>query len=196
MLIAKITDLHLGFDQENPFELNRQRLDRLLAHLHDSPNRPDVLLATGDLTDKGDPTNYARVAAAFRSCEFPVFPAVGNHDRRDHFARYFPAFVSEAGGFVQYAHSIKGMRIIVLDTLEDGRHGGAFCERREAWLRAQLSAERDTPTLIAMHHPPVELGIDWMNTVSDEPWVKRFESALEGASQVKGIVCGMSTGLS
>src|SRR3546814_7660429 len=42
-----------------------------------------------------------------------------------------------------------------LDTFEQGRHGGAFCERRAAWLAAQLSAHRTTPTLIFMHHPPL-----------------------------------------
>ena len=47
MLIAQITDVHLGFEPDNPAEFNRKRLDQVLRILCDGPNRPDVLLATG-----------------------------------------------------------------------------------------------------------------------------------------------------
>ncbi len=58
MLIAQITDIHIGFDQDNPAEYNRKRLDEVLDILIDGPNRPDLLLATGDITDRGDPDSY------------------------------------------------------------------------------------------------------------------------------------------
>lgn len=189
MLIAQITDIHLGFEPDNPDEFNRKRLDELLMHLHEGPNRPDLLLATGDLTDHGDRASYARLAEAFAACAFPVHMAVGNHDLRAPFLKQFP-HVPEAFGFIQYEVKLEGLRILVLDTLEEGRHGGAFCALRAAWLRAKLAEAPDMPTLIAMHHPPVEVGIDWMNTVADEPWVARFAAAIEGADQIKGILCG------
>ncbi len=189
MLIAQITDLHLGFEPHNPGEFNRQRLDQLLQHLHDSPNRPDVLLVTGDLVDRGDAESYARVAEALASCEFPVHLCVGNHDERGPFRAQFPD-VPDAFGFIQYAVDYPGFRIVVLDTLEEGRHAGSFCALRAAWLRAKLAEAPDTPTLIAMHHPPVELGIEWMNTDNEEPWVARFAAAIDGANQLKAIVCG------
>jgi 3',5'-cyclic-AMP phosphodiesterase len=189
VLIAQITDLHLGFEPGNPDELNRKRLDELLRHLHDGPNRPDVLLATGDLTDYGDTESYARLAQALTTCDFPVYLAVGNHDLRANFRAQFPQ-VGEACGFIQYAVELAGLRLLVLDTLEEGRHAGAFCATRANWLRAELAKAPDTPTVIAMHHPPVEVGIQWMNTVSEEPWVARFAEAIEGADQVKAILCG------
>jgi hypothetical protein len=33
MLIAQITDIHLGFEPDNPDEFNRKRLDQTLAVL-------------------------------------------------------------------------------------------------------------------------------------------------------------------
>jgi hypothetical protein len=41
-----------------------------------------------------------------------------------------------------------------------------------------------------MHHPPVEIGIAWMNTDPKEQWVSNFTRAIEDAPNVKGIICG------
>ena len=77
-----------------------------------------------------------------------------------------------------------------LDTLEPGRHGGAFCEERARWLAGELAAHSATPTLIFMHHPPVVAGIDWMDPAPDEPWIMRLHAVLHGQTQVQAIHCG------
>lgn len=189
MLIAQVTDIHLGFDRGNPAEFNRQRLNQVLRALIDGPNRPDLLLATGDLTEYGDPESYRALAETFGQCPFPVWLAMGNHDDRAHFAEHFP-HIAQADGFVQYAVDLPGRRILILDTLEPGRHGGAFCEARAAWLAARLDEDAQTPTLIVMHHPPVEVGIDWMNTHPDEPWVQRFAATIANRPNIAAILCG------
>jgi 3',5'-cyclic AMP phosphodiesterase CpdA len=189
MLLAQITDIHIGFDSGNPNEFNRQRLDQVLARLREGPNRPDVLLATGDLTDRGDEESYARLHDALSASQVPVLPCMGNHDVRDAFCASFPGF-TDGNGFVQYDRHFDDLRIVVIDTLEEGRHGGAFCEVRADWLRARLSEQRDVPTYIIMHHPPFDSGIDWMTTDPREPWVERFMGAIDGAHQVQGLICG------
>lgn len=191
MLIAQITDIHLGFEPDNPAEFNRKRLDMVIERLMNGPNRPDMLLATGDLVDRGDEASYRRLANALSVCPFPVHLAMGNHDARDAFRAIFPD-VGCVDGFIQYDVSLDGgrKRLIVIDTLEEGRHGGAFCETRAAWLTARLAEAPDTPTVIVMHHPPVEVGIDWMNTHPDEPWVRRFADVIAGHHQVKALLCG------
>ena len=189
MLIAQITDIHLGFDPGNSDELNRQRLDTVLRALIDGPNRPDLLLATGDLTDHGDSDSYRALADAFGQCPFPVWPCMGNHDDRENFAAVFPD-IPQQGGFIHYVIPLPGRRIIMLDTLEPGRHGGAFCEARARWLAERLDEDSATPTLIVMHHPPVEVGIDWMNTHPDEPWVQRFAATIEGRPNIVALICG------
>ena len=189
MLIAQITDIHLGFDPGNPDELNRQRLDTVLRALIEGPNRPDLLLATGDLTDHGDSDSYLALADAFGQCPFPIWPCMGNHDDRENFAAIFPD-IPQQGGFIHYVIPLPGRRIIMLDTLEPGRHGGAFCEARARWLAERLDEDSATPTLIVMHHPPVEVGIDWMNTHPDEPWVQRFAATIEGRPNIVALICG------
>lgn len=189
MLIAQITDIHIGFDPDNPAEYNRKRLDDVLDVLIEGPNRPDLLLATGDITDRGDPDSYRRLATAFSRCPFPVWPSVGNHDLRDSFHEQFPGF-DDGSGFIQYVIELPELRLVTVDTLEEGRHGGAFCERRSAWLDAELAKDRAKPTYIVMHHPPVESGIEWMNTDPNEPWVAAFTDVIRRHPQVRGLICG------
>jgi len=189
MLIGQITDIHLGFDPDNPAEFNRQRLDTVLGRLSEPHNRPDLLLVTGDLVDRGDAESYRRLKEVLSGCSFPVWPCLGNHDMRENFIAHFPE-TPVVDGFIQYEVDVGPLRFLILDTLEEGRHGGAFCETRADWLAARLQEKATKPTIIVMHHPPVEVGIDWMNTHPDEPWVTRFAGTIADKRQVKGVICG------
>jgi 3',5'-cyclic AMP phosphodiesterase CpdA len=189
LLIAQITDVHIGFDRGNPDELNVRRLRAVIRRLIDGPNRPDLLLMSGDLTESGDAESYARLAEIVGECAFPVWAMAGNHDDRAALLGAFPQTPSD-GAFLHYVLELAGLRLIVLDTLEPGRHGGAFCDARAAWLRAQLAAAPATPTYIAMHHPPFESGITWLDSAAGEPWIARFAGAVQGFPQLKGIIAG------
>ena len=192
VLIAQITDIHVGFaPDDRPEELNLTRFRATLQRLIDGPNRPDLLVLSGDITDHGDADSFAKTAALLADCPFPILPMVGNHDSRAGLLGAFGQVVPAGGGFLHYVVDAPlGLRIICLDTLEDGRHGGAFCDARAAWLAAQLADAPDTPTLIFMHHPPVVAGIDWMDPAPDEPWMLRLRDVLTGQSQVQAIHCG------
>jgi len=191
MLIAQITDIHLGFDPDDPAEFNRRRLDQVLERLCEMEPRPDLLLATGDLTDKGDTDSYRRLKSAFGRCPFPVWPCMGNHDDRDGFSKLFPE-VPKVDGFVQYVidEDRWPIRMIVLDTLEPGRHGGAFCETRAAWLSERLAEEQNKPTLIVLHHPPIETGIPWMTAEPEAKWVATLRNTLAPANNIIGMIAG------
>lgn len=190
MLIAQITDIHLGFDPGDPDELNRRRLDRTLRTLCEMAPRPDLLLATGDLADSGDDSlSYLRLKEAVSGLPFPVHYALGNHDGRAAFRAAFPE-APMPGGFHQYAIEGHDLRILVLDTMEEGRHGGAFCETRAAWLRARLAEAPGRPTLLALHHPPIESGHSWMTENPDSGWVKRLEAIVAAWDNVVAVVAG------
>ncbi|MEJ2407744.1 MAG: metallophosphoesterase [Novosphingobium sp.] len=189
MLIAQITDIHIGFDPDNPDEYNMQRLKVVLNRIATGPNRPDLLLMTGDLTELGDAESYARLADAVSDFPFPVLAMAGNHDQREPLLAAFPDTPSH-DGFVQYALDLDGLRLVVLDTLDPGRHGGAFCETRAAWLEAELAAHPYTPTVIALHHPPFESGLAWLDSGAQEPWIQRLAEAIAGHGQVRAIISG------
>ena len=189
MLIGQITDIHLGFDPDNPAEFNRKRLDQVLRHLGEPHNKPDFLLATGDLVDRGDGDSYRRLRNALSMCDYPVWPCLGNHDVRENFIAHFPE-IPVVDGFIQYEVDTGPLRLLFLDTLEEGRHGGSFCEIRARWLSDRLAEQPGKPVIIVMHHPPVEVGIEWMNTDPDEPWVTLFAKTIAGHTQIKSLICG------
>jgi 3',5'-cyclic AMP phosphodiesterase CpdA len=190
MIIAQITDIHLGFDQGNPDEFNRQRLDLALRSLREMVPQPDLLLATGDLADTGDDSeSYARLKLALADLPFPVYFALGNHDGREAFRANFPE-APMPDGFLQYAIEDHDLRILVLDTLEEGRHGGNFCETRAAWLRERLAEAPERPTLIVLHHPPIESGLSWMTENPDAEWVKRLEAIVSAQRNIVAVIAG------
>jgi 3',5'-cyclic AMP phosphodiesterase CpdA len=189
VLIAQITDCHIGFDRDNPEEDNVQRLRAVFERLRAGPNRPDLVLMTGDLTGYGEPENYARLTGVIAGQPFPVHLMIGNWDRRDELCAAIPQ-TPTTDGFVQFEVALPGLRLIALDTNEAGRHGGAFCDRRAAWLSARLDADPVTPVVIAMHHPPVETGIAWLDSGANEAWIARFGAVIEGRPQVRAIIAG------
>lgn len=189
-VIAQITDVHLGFDRGNPDEYNRQRLDRTLKTLVEMRPRPDMLLLTGDLAEEGDDeVSYARLKEVLAPLPFPVHMAMGNHDSRAPFLSAFPD-AGHSDGFIQYAIEDAPLRILVLDTLEEGRHGGGFCETRAAWLSARLGEAPERPTLIVLHHPPIETGLSWMTENPDAPWVARLRAVVEAHSNIVAMIGG------
>ena len=191
LLIAQVTDLHLGFDQENPDELNRRRLDRTLRVLVEMSPRPDLLLVTGDLAEEGDDeVSYRRLKEALAGLPFPCFMAMGNHDSRDAFRRVFPEAPAAPDGFIHYALDELPLRILVLDTLEPGRHGGGFCEARAEWLSARLAEAPGRPTLIVLHHPPIETGLSWMTENPEAEWAARLHSVVERHPNIVAMVAG------
>ena len=188
MLIAQVSDVHLGFAPGGRDEPNRRRLDAVIETLKAARPLPDLLFVTGDLTEHGDVASYVALRKAFADFPCPVHYALGNHDQRAVYEEVWPGQYSD--GFLQYVVDTPGLRCIVLDTLEEGRHGGGFCDTRAAWLAARLQDAPDRPTLVLLHHPPTPVGIAWIDCDPAEPWVVRLAAALAGHDQVVGLVAG------
>lgn len=187
LLIAQISDIHLGGAATGGIDANRARLERVLDHLGAMGRVPDILLVTGDLAEAGDDDSYRELDELLGRCPFPAHVALGNHDKRGA-AR--AVFAYGEGQFLHYSIDTAGLRIIVLDTLEEGRHGGAFCEVREGWLRETLRERPDSPLLVALHHPPIDTGLDWLTTSPKEPWLARLDAALAESGQVVALLAG------
>lgn len=191
MLIAQVTDIHLGFDRGNVYELNVRRLNLVIDQLNALQPRPELLIVSGDLVEHGDDTHaYDHVHALLGRWEGPMLLGVGNHDGRAAFAAEFPMVERTGDGFVQYVSEQDSLRIIMLDTLDEGRHGGTFCEARAEWLAERLAEAPDTPTLLVLHHPPLDTGIPWMSALPHEGWVERLRAVVEPANQIVGMICG------
>jgi hypothetical protein len=90
---------------------------------------------------------------------------------------------------VQYAACHGPLRFVVLDTLLDGQHGGALDEGQATWLDATL-AQDTRPTVLVLHHPPIETGNGWMTEDIAAPWVQRLAAVVRRHPHIIRMVAG------
>jgi Icc protein len=191
LTIAQITDLHITTDKDPINKVrNEERLRKVLKAIHELHPRPAAIIATGDLVDRGEPEEYLELRRILEEVTIPMYLCVGNHDLRAPFRTAFPETPFDKNGFVQYAADLGGVRLVMCDTLDEGQNDGAFCRERAAWLKHTLAQDRRTPTIVALHHPPIVSGIQWMDPQPDAPWIQRLAKVLKNKKQVKTVICG------
>ena len=136
MLIAQISDMHLSTPGSRFEEIYRtaEHLARAVAHLNALEPRPDVVLATGDLVDRGEAGEYERLREQLEPLRMPVYLVPGNHDDRVVLPQVLDRhrYLPQDGGFLQYAVEDWPVRLVALDTLIPGESGGRLCAERLA----------------------------------------------------------------
>ncbi len=92
---------------------------------------------------------------------------------------------------LQYAWSSSSLRVLVLDTQHTGHDDGKLCDTRHAWLVDQLEAAPTTPTILAMHHPPVSCGLPpFADLELRADHAARFADLVANHPQVELVACG------
>lgn len=193
MLIAQVTDPHIKAAGKLAYRRvdSAQKLRDCVAHLNALDPRPDIVLLTGDLVDLGRPEEYAVLRGILAPLAAPMYVIPGNHDERGALRAAFSdhAYLRRDPEFLHYAIEDHPLRLIGLDTVIPGEQAGELCERRLAWLEAQLRAAPGKPTVIFMHHPPFLTGLanmDWQNCRNGEA----LGALVEKHRQVIRILCG------
>lgn len=191
MLIAQITDLHIGTGDDVGAEMNYDRLMMVFSRLATLKRQPDAIVATGDLTETGSEQAYRLLKRVYEIVGYEdILPCLGNHDRADAFARVFGREYINAG-YCQYTVDLGPVCLVVADTHDEREHGGVFCAQRAAALDAMLAEVSDKPVLLALHHPPLVPGLGWMGAKSmDEPWVERLRAVVSRHPHVRKIIAG------
>lgn len=172
LLIAQLTDTHvIGADTtEELFVDNNARLDAAVRRLDTEQPEMSAVLGTGDLTNGGAPDEYATLVELLAPLRVPFLPLPGNHDDRDLLRAAFPDTAWTDADHASWVTTISrpdgtGVRVIGLDSTIPGAPGAGFDDDRARWLESAVTADvgDDTPTILAMHHPPFVTGIDWMD---------------------------------
>lgn len=166
MKILQITDTHVGRPGYIGYGVDpRARLEACVADINAHHADAALCLVTGDLVNEGAEEEYANLAPVLDGLKVPFRVLPGNHDDRALLRRHFPATPADADGFLQSAVPVPGGRLLLLDTLRVDKASGELCERRLAWLARALAATDDT-VYIAMHHPPLALGVEFMDRIA------------------------------
>ena len=167
------------------------KLQQLFSELEASGSRPEAIVFTGDLADKGESDAYAKLRAivepAAHRLGAQVIWVMGNHDDRETFR---DALLDEAptGSPIDCVDLVNGLRIITLDSTVPGHHYGQVSDAQLAWLETVLSTPAPHGTILAMHHPPVPCVLDLAVTV-ELRGQKELAAVIRG-SDIRSIIAG------
>lgn len=138
-------------------------LRELIAAVEATGGRPDAIILTGDLADKGEPEAYRRLRSiiepAAERLRTRVIWVMGNHDDRRAFRADLLGEVSTDRP-VDRTYDLGGLRVIALDTSVPGHHHGELTGSQLDWLAEELAEPAPHGTILAMHHPPIPSVLD------------------------------------
>ncbi len=178
MRIAHISDTHLRADGR-PFRKTVDTLGALgicVGYLDGLDPRPEAVIVTGDLAQTATPEDYRVLKRALDGLGVPAYVVPGNMDDRRTLGAVFArcGYLPDDGAFLHYVAEDHPVRLIGLDTQGGEGHQGRLCAARLGWLRSRLAEAPERPTVLFMHHPPVEPDLG--------------EPAYDGAAELARIV--------
>ena len=152
--------------------------------------QPDALLVSGDIADHATDEEYELVRELLAPLEAPLYVLPGNHDDRRALHRHFGVPGGD-GEPVRYSVDLGPLRLVVLDTTLPGEDSGALEGEQLDWLDAELAAAPEQLTLIAMHHPPLIIGVPACDEIGLAASDRRaLGDVIERHRQVRRIVAG------
>jgi 3',5'-cyclic AMP phosphodiesterase CpdA len=192
-LIAQITDMHIRPSGKKAYGVvdTEAMLHAAVRSILAQPRQPDVVIASGDLTDCGLIEEYELLRDILMPLPMPVYLIPGNHDRRETLRKVFAGegYLPTHGEFLHYTVEDQPLRLIALDTVVPGKGHGEMDAARLAWLEARLAEQPDRPTFLFMHHPPFPTGLQHMDSINC-----RNASALAELvgrhSHIERVACG------
>lgn len=167
-VIAQLSDVHVGGPQADSGE----RFSAAIAAINAMTRQPDLVLLTGDNTHHGTPQEWDEFTERLAALSAPWEAIAGNHDQS----------VAAIAG--HRAIDAGPLRLVLVDSSRE-----VFAADDAAWLDDELSSHPDSETIIAIHHPPFETGIWWMDCLGLDG-AERFEEVVRRHPQVAKVLSG------
>ncbi len=157
MLISLISDPHIAPSPEDSFGVDTQtNFARVIARLRELG--PDHVVLMGDYSLREPRAQDVEwVASRAQLADAPVCAIVGNHDDALQVAHAFKCGPSLVGNQLYYRQDLGNDRALFLDTA-----AGYLDTEQVDWLRLEVRAAKRR-VLVFMHHPPVEMGVKFMD---------------------------------
>ena len=187
-LLAQLSDPHIGaewFDDQSV-----PRFAAAVESVRAIRPRPEAVLVSGDLADHASDEEYEQLRELIAPLQAPLYVLPGNHDDRRALHRHFGVPGGD-GEPVCYSVDLGSLRLVVLDTTRPGEPSGALEGDQLDWLDAELAAGPGQLTLIAMHHPPLVIGVPAWDEIGLAAADRlALGDVLERHHQVRRVVCG------
>ena len=164
MRIIHMSDLHLTKDGCPIWETDTMEHFNKSIEIIRGMKNIDAIIVTGDISDDGSIWTYQYADKVFSSLMIPTICCPGNHDSlKVMLKEYKPSYYQ----VLPHAFVIKGWKIITLNSVilddVDSNHNkarGFLSDASKKYMIQEL--DERLPTIIALHHPPIEPG-GWLN---------------------------------
>lgn len=151
MRVLHISDLHIVPEVgEEIYGVDSfVSLERVLTDGCDAD--PDFIVATGDLTERGDTDSYRRLQELLLATGLPVFVIPGNHDSPSRIANDLCRDRVQ----LKDVHDQAGWRLVFLNSRVRGEPHGEISPDQQGLLQRSLLAAPELHALVALHHTPI-----------------------------------------
>lgn len=158
MLLAQITDLHIGQTDENTYGVDvRHNFLMILGEIKTLD--PDYIIITGDLCyEHGDIAIYQWIKSKMDNLEIPYLVLPGNHDDSALMKEVFEIDYTQEEDEIFFAKRLGKHRALFLDSSKAN-----MSDIQLKWLKRQLYQSADEHLLIFTHYPPIKVGIPFMD---------------------------------
>ena len=185
--LLQITDTHIFADKKDSFSGidTTVSLNKVLRLARKNNFPVDAVLATGDLVHDAKTIAYEKLLEIFKSIEAPIFCLPGNHDS--------PTLMHKLLN-INNVHTSKSIEIgswliIMLDSFLQNTHAGQLQQIELDLLNKLLEENQDIHVLVCLHHPPVEIGSVWLDSMRlNNP--QDFFAVLDQYHHVKVVLWG------
>ena len=185
---VQLSDAHVGFNGP-PDPLGTQAFERAVAVINALPQRPDLVLFTGDLThDTEDRDVHVQRMKQFqeisKKINVPVIKCVpGEHDAGLDGGALYREFFGES----HYSFDHRGVHFVALDNVS--RAKPEIGVEQLAWLKKDLARfPKTAPIVIFTHRPLFDLRPDWEWFTSDGDDVMNVLSAYDNVTVLYGHI--------
>jgi 3',5'-cyclic AMP phosphodiesterase CpdA len=185
---VQLSDAHVGFNGP-PDPLGTKALERAIDMINALPQRPDLVLFTGDLThDTEDKDVHSQRMKQFqeiaKKINVPVIKHVpGEHDAGLDGGALYREFFGESN----YSFDHRGVHFVALDNVSRAKpEVGA---EQLAWLKKDLTRfSKAAPIVVFTHRPLFDLRPDWEWFTSDGDEVMNVLAAYDNVTVLYGHI--------
>jgi len=196
MLIAQLTDTHITVPQTKSEDCyaKLEALKKSVLQINKLDVLPDVVIHTGDLSHNGHIEEYKLTKSLMDELKVPYLITAGNRDSVANLVNEFDfsSVVGQDQQLLQYSTEIASYWLVSVDTSSQNSNLGLLNFSKLAHLDGLLRQKQSCPTIIFMHHPPINLS-------SSEPpeheyenarMIENFAEIVDRHPQIVACLCG------
>ncbi len=193
-----ISDTHISADPHYHLHEMHQTahhpnrgVELLLQAIRQLPFDVDFILHTGDVCADPQAADYRLARKLLLKFDHPMYLLPGNHDSAD-----LMVDILHDGARLHVLRddctAVKDHVLLTLDSNQsDDRHAPSLQESQIDWFADALKKTRGQPVIVAVHHPLLPSGVDWVDRKMRVQNGERIQAILtEYADSIGGVFHG------